>query len=143
MENRPVSSGQKKGSYFVVEICTMSVCTFGVDPHDNCVLEVDYANLDNHWCDAEVALSQLCMDLERQPIRRCMMYRNVLSLVQMNFISSTAQSGLEYLKGLLLEVGLGLSEWFRTNNICDIKLRQYVRKHSLDIQKLFPVDLFS
>jgi hypothetical protein len=61
----------------------------------------------------------------------------------MNFISSTAQSGLEYLKGLLPEVGPGLSEWFRTSNVCDIKSRQYVRRHSLYISKLFSVDLFS
>jgi hypothetical protein len=63
------------------------------------------------------------MDVERQPIRRHMMYRNVLNLVQMNFISSTAQSGLEYLKGLLPEVGPGLCEWFRTNNVYDLKSR--------------------
>jgi len=132
-----------KGGHFVVETCAVSVCTFGEDPHDNRVLQVDYSNLVSYWCDAEVALPQQCIDLERSPIRRHMMYRNVLDLVQMNFISSTAQSGLEYLKGLLQEVGPGLSEWFRTNNVCDIKSRQYVRKHSLYISKLFPIDLFS
>jgi len=107
------------------------------------VLQVDYSNLDSHWCDAEVALPQQCMDPERPPVRRRMMYRSVLDLVHMNFISSTAQSGLEYLKGLLPEVGPGLSEWFKTNNVCDIKSRKYVRKHSLYISKLLPIDLFS
>lgn len=58
------------------------------------------------------------------------------------YFSSTAQSVLEYLKGLLPEVGPGMSEWFRTNNVCDIKSRQYVRNHSLYISKLFPVDIF-
>jgi len=61
----------------------------------------------------------------------------------MNFISSTAQSGLEYLKGLLPDIGPGLCEWFRTNNVYDLKSRQYVRKHSLCVSKLFPIDLFS
>lgn len=96
------------GGHFVVETCVVSVCTFGEDPHDNRVLQVDYSNLVSHWCDAEVALPQQCMDLERQPIRRRMMCRNVLYLVHMNFMSSTAQSGLEYLKGLLPVVGPGL-----------------------------------
>jgi hypothetical protein len=60
----------------------------------------------------------------------------------MSFISSAAQSVFEYLKGLLPEVGPGLSEWFRTDNVCDIKSRQYVRKHSLYISYLFPIDIF-
>jgi len=132
-----------KGGHFVVETCAVSVCMFGEDPHDNCVLQVDYFTLDSHWCDAEVALPQQCMDLERPSFRRCMMYMSVLDLVHMNFISSTAQSELEYLKGLVPEVGPGLSEWFRTNNVCDIKSKQYVRKHSLYTSKLFPVYLFS
>jgi hypothetical protein len=96
-----------KGGNFAVEICAVSVRTFGEDPHGNRVLQIDYSNLVSCWCDAEVDLTEQRMDLQRQPIRRHMMYRNVLNLVQMNFISSTAQSKLEYLKGLLPEVGPG------------------------------------
>jgi hypothetical protein len=62
-----------QGGHFVVEICAVSVCTFGEDPHDNCVLQVSYSKLVSHWCDTEAALSQQCMVLERQPIRRRMM----------------------------------------------------------------------
>jgi hypothetical protein len=65
-----------------------------------------------------------------------------LGPVQINFIS-TSPSGLEYLKVLLTEIGLGLSEWFRTSNVCGVQSRQYVRKRSLFVSKLFPVDIFS